>query len=239
MRCCVVVQGRLGSSRLPAKLALDLAGAPLLQRVVERVTLAAGVDEILLATSTRPEDDVTARLAERAGIGVFRGSLDDARDRFLRAAASRAADVVIRVTADNPFVEPAYIEELIARKRAEPRRPYIVHDLGRVVHGTASELVDTAALAEAARRVDTPAEREHITPALRSRPDGLTLVPPAALADSELSLSVDTVDDYVAACRLFEAFGGGRSALVRIVEAFRGDPGDPSRFRRRPAGHGT
>lgn len=232
MKCVAIIQGRLGSSRLPAKMALDICGAPLLKRVVERASLAAGVDDVILATSDRREDDVTEHLAHGIGIPVFRGSLEDAQDRFFQAARWRNADVLIRLTADNPYVEPSFIEELIGRKRATPDCPYIVHDLRQVVHGTASELVDVAAL-EIAQRTASALEKEHITPAIRSRSDSIILKPSKDLSNPALSLSVDTIEDYVSVCRLYRDYGGGRDALAEIVAAFRNGTADPGLFRTR------
>ncbi len=233
MRCCVIIQARLGSARLPAKLALDLGGATLLQRVIQRVALASGPNDIIVATSKWPQDDITADIAETAGVATFRGALEDARDRFIRAAHWCKADVLIRVTADNPFVEPSYIEDLIRQKQENVSLPYAVHDLSKVVHGSASELVDVQALEQAICDTSAKSEKEHITPAIRNRVDGVTLAPLPQLADSELSLSVDTIEDYISAQRVFRRFGGGREALASIVAAYRSCSPDSDFFRRR------
>lgn len=221
MRVVAIIQARLGSSRLPAKLALDIAGAPLLSRVADRLRCANGLDALMLATSDRPEDDISGVLGERCGLTVFRGSLEDAQARFLGAADAAKADVVIRVTGDNPYTEPSFIEELVAAKRRDPHIPYAVHDLDKVVYGTASELIDVAALRKTIQARSSQVEREHITPTLRESTDALVLEPGPELSDAELSLTVDSLDDYVASVRLHQHFGAGRDALARIVENFR------------------
>lgn len=221
MRVAAVIQARLASSRLPAKLALDIDGKPLLARVADRLRLAAGIDAIVVATSDRPEDDITVALAERCGLATFRGSLEDAQHRFLGAADAAAADIAIRVTADNPYTEPGFIEELIAARRDEPSRPYIVHDLRAVVYGTASELIDVEALRRIVGANPSAFDREHITPSLRADAAARVLAPSAERADPRLSLTVDTLEDYAASVRLHQAFGTDRDVLARIVAAHR------------------
>jgi spore coat polysaccharide biosynthesis protein SpsF len=233
MRVVALIQGRLGSSRLPAKLALDIAGKPLLARVADRARMSSGLSSVAVATSDLPEDDITASIAKSIGLDVVRGSLPDARSRFLSGARKMEADVLIRLTADNPYVEPSFIDTLIEDKVANPACPYIVHDLEAVVHGTASELIDVVQLEETARRVISDHEREHITPALRALPASRTLAPPADLADPQLSLTVDTLEDYIAVCRVHARFGNNPDSLRQIVAAYRSDLGHDMPVRRR------
>lgn len=235
MRVVAIIQARLSSSRLPAKLALDVAGAPMLSRVAGRLRLAEGLDAMMLATSDQPEDNVSAALGERCGLTVFRGSLEDAQARFLGAADAAKADAIIRITGDNPYTEPSFIEELVAAKKRDPNIPYAVHDLDEVVYGTASELIDVAALRKAAQAQPSQSEREHITPTLRGLTDALILKPAPELSDAELSLTVDSLDDYVASVGLHQYFGAGRDVLARIVENFRLGrlPKDVARWRAR------
>jgi len=236
MRFVAVVQARLSSSRLPGKLALDIGGRPLLSCVAERLRLVQGLDGLMLATSDQPEDDITEAIGEACGMPVFRGDLQDAQRRFVGAAEKSGADVVIRVTGDNPYTEPSFIEELIEAKRRAPAAPYAVHDLAQVVYGTASELIDVAALKRAAAAGPSAREREHITPSLRAADGAITLAPADALSDRRLSLTVDTLDDYVAAVRLNRSFGAGREALGLIVDAYRRGALPPGATRHREGG---
>src|SRR5690606_24078269 len=118
-------------------------GQPLLVRVIERCRLAQRISQVVVATSDLKQDDIVADMAERAGAPVYRGSLDNARERLLGCAQAIGAGTFVRVTADNPFVEPALIDLLIAAKEAAPDCPYAMHDLNKTVYGVASELVDT------------------------------------------------------------------------------------------------
>lgn len=112
-RVVMILQARMGSSRLPGKSTLDLAGAPLVGRIIERVKRSRAVDEFVLATTCKPEDDVLERLAHDADISVFRGSENDLVDRYYQAAKTFGAGVVVRLPADCPTSEPSEIDRII------------------------------------------------------------------------------------------------------------------------------
>lgn len=222
MRVVAIIQCRLGSSRLPAKALLDFHGKTMLARVIERCRLAGGLADVVVATSDRPADDLIVAAAQAEGAASWRGPLEDARQRLLGCARAHGAEAFVRVTGDNPFVEPSFIDDMIAAK-AQDGGAYLVHDLAAVVHGTASELVETAALEELLRRGELPPEgREHVTSGLAALPGSQVLRPDPALSDPQLSLTVDTIGQYESAWRAMARFGHGRDTLPRIVSAFRG-----------------
>ena len=103
----------MGSTRLPGKSMMDLAGAPLVGRIIERVKRCKRVNEIVLATTQKPEDDVLEELARSYGVSAFRGSENDLVDRYYQAAKAFKADVVVRLPADNPCPEPSEIDRII------------------------------------------------------------------------------------------------------------------------------
>ena len=108
-----VIQGRMASHRLPGKLLAAIDEVPLLDRLVHR-TGAARVDEWWLATTSQPEDDEAAAAAQRLGLAVFRGSPADVLSRFAEVARRTAADLIVRLTADNPFTNANVIDLLLA-----------------------------------------------------------------------------------------------------------------------------
>ena len=110
----LILQARMGSVRLPGKSLIDLAGKPLIVRILDRVKQTRLVNDIVLATSTMPENDPLAQLALDEGVAVFRGSEDDLVDRYYQAAREYEADVVLRLPADNVCSEPAEFDRLIA-----------------------------------------------------------------------------------------------------------------------------
>jgi spore coat polysaccharide biosynthesis protein SpsF len=103
----------MGSSRLPGKILADIAGQPMLQRVFVRTSRAATVTETVFATTTDPSDDPVAEYCDFSGIPFTRGSLYDVLDRYYQAAKWTRADVIVRITADCPVIDPALIDEVV------------------------------------------------------------------------------------------------------------------------------
>ena len=109
-RVIAIVQGRMGSSRLPGKILADIAGQPMLGRVFIRTSRAASVSQTIFATTTDPSDDPVAEYCDFSGIPFTRGNLYDVLDRYYQAAKSAKADVVVRITADCPVIDPELID---------------------------------------------------------------------------------------------------------------------------------
>lgn len=101
----------MGSSRLPGKVLLDLAGKSMIQHVIERTQRAQTVDTVLVATTTDPSDDPVAAFAASLEIPCYRGSLHDVLDRYYQAARPFQPDVIVRITADCPLIDPALIDQ--------------------------------------------------------------------------------------------------------------------------------
>ena len=112
-RVVAIIQGRMSSSRLPGKILADISGQPMLQRVFIRTSRAATVTETIFATTTDPSDDPVAEYCQSSGIPFTRGSLYDVLDRYYQAAAQTKADVIVRITADCPVIDPALIDDCV------------------------------------------------------------------------------------------------------------------------------
>ena len=108
-----IIQGRMSSSRLPGKILADIAGQPMLQRVFIRTSRSASVSQTLFATTTDPSDDPVAEYCDFSGIPFTRGSLYDVLDRYYQAAKEAKADVVVRITADCPVIDPELIDNVV------------------------------------------------------------------------------------------------------------------------------
>ena len=112
-RTVAVVQARMGSSRFPGKMIARLGAYPLLEWVLRRVRRASSVDAVVLATTDSPRDEALIEIAGRLGVAAYRGSETDVLQRFRDAAEAHRADWIVRVCADNPFVDPEEIDHLI------------------------------------------------------------------------------------------------------------------------------
>jgi spore coat polysaccharide biosynthesis protein SpsF len=112
-RVIAIIQGRMSSSRLPGKILADIAGQPILQRVFMRTSRAASVTETIFATTTDSTDDPVAEYCESSGIPFTRGSQFDVLDRYYQTAKQAQADVVVRITADCPVIDPELIDNVV------------------------------------------------------------------------------------------------------------------------------
>jgi spore coat polysaccharide biosynthesis protein SpsF len=113
MRTVAIIQGRMSSSRLPGKVLLDIAGKPMIEHVIERTKRARTLDAVTVATTTDSTDDPIAAFAISMGVPFTRGSLHDVLDRYHQAAKTHKADVIVRITADCPVIDPEVIDETV------------------------------------------------------------------------------------------------------------------------------
>jgi spore coat polysaccharide biosynthesis protein SpsF len=112
-RIIAIIQARMGSARLPGKVLLDILGKPMLQRVLERTMRARTLDEVVVATTREPEDEQIADLCTSLGLVCARGSQHDVLDRLYQASRASRADIVVRITADCPLIDPALIDRTV------------------------------------------------------------------------------------------------------------------------------
>jgi spore coat polysaccharide biosynthesis protein SpsF len=108
-----IIQARMSSSRLPGKVLLDIAGKPMIKHVIERTKRAQTVDSVLVATTTDPSDDPIADFAASISVPCTRGSLHDVLDRYYQAAKTHNADIIVRITADCPLIDPEIIDQTV------------------------------------------------------------------------------------------------------------------------------
>ncbi|AMJ64283.1 cytidylyltransferase domain-containing protein [Hymenobacter sp. PAMC 26628] len=167
MNILTVIQARRGSSRLPDKVSLPLAGQPLLVRMVERVQLAKLAGQIVVATTTDAADDALAEMCEAHNINVFRGAPTDLLDRHYQAAlAIGNVDAVVKIPSDCPLIDPAVIDQVLGYYIATARQYDFVSNLHPATYpdGNDVEVMPLGALATAWREAQRPLEREHTTP---------------------------------------------------------------------------
>ena len=165
-RVVLVIQARMGCTRLPGKSMMDLAGAPLVGRILERVIRCQRVDTIVLAIPDTPHDRVLGDLARGYGVGLFAGSETDLVERYYQAALANNAEVVGRLPGDNPTPEPAEIDRIVEHHLALGRRGFssnlsVIANSG-YPDGIGAEMFDFSLLAEVRERNHDVRMREHV-----------------------------------------------------------------------------
>jgi spore coat polysaccharide biosynthesis protein SpsF len=208
-RNVAIIQARTGSSRLPRKVLLPLLGAPMLTRVVRRVTRASRVDATIVATTTASSDDAIVALAEREGWLVARGSETDLLDRYVQVARAQAATTVIRITSDCPVIDPELVDDVVAAL-ADGSFDYASNSLEPRTYprGLDVEAMTMAALEQAWREDDDPGSREHATPYIYRHRELFRLGRVASPVDlSGHRWTVDTPEDYELIRRIYDRLG--------------------------------
>jgi spore coat polysaccharide biosynthesis protein SpsF len=165
-RVVLIIQARMGSTRLPGKSMMDLAGAPLVGRILERVKRCTQLDDVVLAIPDTEKDAVLKKLGESYAVKVFAGSENDLVERYYQAAVWSKADIIGRLPADNATPEPSEIDRIVQHHLALGR-PGFSSNLSVIgdsdyPDGIGAEMFDFSLLKEARERHHDPRQREHV-----------------------------------------------------------------------------
>jgi spore coat polysaccharide biosynthesis protein SpsF len=171
MNTLICIQARMSSSRLPGKVMLTLAGAPLLERMIERVRAARVNATIAVLTSTETDDNAIETLCRKIEVECFRGHLTDLLDRHYQAARNYRAEIIAKIPSDCPLIDPNIIEQVFAKYK-ESEFDY-VSNLHPATYpdGNDVEVFSFGALEDAWKNADKNFEREHTTPFIWERPE--------------------------------------------------------------------
>ncbi len=170
MRVLAVIAARMGSSRLPGKALMPLAGRPMLERLIERARLSGRVSDVVVATTELEADDELEALAGNLGVCCFRGSEDDVLGRIDAAIDTVACDAVVQLLGDNPLVDPRLIADVLDAYvatgagwmvTATDELPRVPDEMPRFPIGVRVEVFSPAAHRLCAERAGDAHSREH------------------------------------------------------------------------------
>ena len=218
-RIILILQARMGSVRLPGKSMMDLAGEPLVGRILERVRRCKRFDDIVLAIPDTPENRPLAKLAQEYGVKFFAGSESDLVDRYYRAALAYKADLVVRIPADNTCSQPEEIDKIINHHLSLNRPGFssnlsVIGDSG-YPDGIGAEVFDFSLLSHVHASTKDPYKREHVHLNFFDYETGeavdsewcpiSTIKCPQEFKRPDLVLDVNTQDQYDFMVELYEA----------------------------------
>lgn len=159
-----VIQARTGSTRLPGKVMYPLDGQPVLKHVVTRTAYADSVTDVVVATSTEPQDDVIAQYAPTFGAGVIRGSESNVLSRFKSAMKEYEPNVILRITGDCPLISPKYLDKSIEVIQ-NGNFDYVSAGLNKTFPlGVTGEVFTVNSFKHVIEEADKPHHKEHVTP---------------------------------------------------------------------------
>jgi spore coat polysaccharide biosynthesis protein SpsF len=228
VRCVAILQARMTSTRLPAKVLAEVGGAPMLAQELRRLRRSKQLAEIVIATTTNPTDDPLVALAEREGAAAFRGDEADVLGRYVGAARAFDADVVVRVTGDCPLIDPDLVDRVIARA-LDTTDPcdYASNTIERTYpRGLDTEVFHRDVLERIGRLARSQPAREHVTYFLhRERPE-LFVTRQVTRDDdaSDLRWTVDTQDDLALVQRMYAELAAATATTDELIAGVRARP---------------
>lgn len=206
-KIAAIIQTRMGSTRLPGKVMMNLCGKPVIHHVIERVLMSAHIDEVVIATTVETGDEVIVRAVDgyHPRVKVFRGSAEDVLDRYYQSAKRAGADIVVRITSDCPLIDPVTSDSVIEHflngnfeyasnigERSFPR-------------GLDTEVFSFSALETAWKEAKKSEEREHVTPFIRNHPERFAAFNLASPTDhSGYRWTLDTAEDWILILKVYE-----------------------------------
>jgi spore coat polysaccharide biosynthesis protein SpsF len=196
VKVVAIIQARMGSTRLPGKVLMDLGGASVLSRVVHRLRRCSQLEEIVIATTDQAADQVIVASCAQLGVACFRGSETDVLDRYHRAAEAFSAGAVVRITSDCPLIDPAVVDNVI-QTFLDKQADFACNVCPRMYpRGLDTEVFTKQALARVASLSNQPYQREHVTALFYEQPNQFRVVAVPGQRDySHYRWTVDTHED--------------------------------------------
>jgi spore coat polysaccharide biosynthesis protein SpsF len=195
----------MGSTRLPGKVLMRIAGKTALEWVVQRVRMAEEIRGIVVATSDLERDDPICELCDYLHVDWYRGSEQDVLSRYLEAADYFGADPVIRVTSDCPLIDPGVLNALVRAYHANPGC-FVTNNLEPTFpHGLDAEVFPLSLLRQATQQTGDDYDAEHVTQWMRKQPGAVNLTCPVDL--HQVRITLDTRDDLSLIRAIYRALG--------------------------------
>ena len=213
----IIIQARKGSTRLPGKMLLPFDGDKnVLEILLEKLKDHYSSYPIILATTTAPQDDKLAEIARNKKLIVFRGNEENVLSRFVEAGEKYQLDNIIRVCADNPFLDMPHIQKLIdeiensdydyVSYQNEEGLPVIKTHLGLF-----TEAAKLQSLKKIQKATDKPLYFEHVTNYIYENPDNFKVnllnLPEYFKQTKNIRLTLDTASDFEMEKKLYKKYG--------------------------------
>lgn len=206
MKIIAIIQARCGSTRFPNKVFADICGKPLIWHVVNRLKFAKTIDQIVLATTINPLDDKLLDWAKQNSIEVFRGSENDVLNRYYNAAKAYHADIVVRITADDPFKEPDVIDKAVNCLLASGADFVCNNYPPTYPEGLDVEVLTFKALEQEELLSKDTFEREHVTQYIYHHPELFKMFNISNTEDlSYLRWTIDTEKDFAMVEKIYSS----------------------------------
>ncbi|WP_434303281.1 cytidylyltransferase domain-containing protein [Clostridium botulinum] len=212
----VIVQARMGSTRLQGKVLKKICGKTVLEHDIDRLRRIKNIDKIIIATTTLEKDNVIIKECERLRVKYFRGSEEDVLSRYYYAAKENNADVVVRVTSDCPLIDPQVSENIIEfYLDNKDKYDYVSNTIDRTYpRGLDTEVFSFESLEKAFKESKLQRDREHVTPYIWDNPQIFKLAQYKNDKDySNLRWTLDTEEDFILIKEIYKELYNGEHAF--------------------------
>lgn len=224
----VIIQARMGSTRLPGKVLKKLMDKTVLSHVIDRCKQIKLVDQVVVATSNKADDIQIIREAEWNNVECFAGSEEDVLQRYYLAAQKYEADVVVRITSDCPLLDPTICSQIIAQFFQINNIDYCSNALVRSFpRGLDVEVISFNALEQAYDNANKQHQREHVTPYIYENPQIFTISNFVNSRDySHLRWTLDTLDDWILIEKIYQELYGTSdfNSWKNVLDLFHQNP---------------
>ena len=209
MKVVCLVQARVGSTRLPGKILKEICGKTILHHEIDRLKKCKEIDEIVIATTDKEDDDKIVNEAKKLSVKYFRGSENDVLSRFYYAAKENNADIVVRVTSDCPCIDFEILDKMLIyfkEKYKEKQVDYLSNTIKRTYpRGYDIEIFTFSALEKSYINAEKEYEREHVTPYIYDKTNNFLKLSFENKDDySEYRVTLDTIEDFIVIKNIFE-----------------------------------
>jgi len=172
----IIIQARMGSTRLPGKVMEVVSGKTILEHIILRLKRVKKIDAMIIATTENEKDNIISETAKDLGVGVFRGSENNVLKRYFDAASKFNLDIIVRITADCPVIDPEIIDKTIDLFLEHSHIDYVSNTIERTFpRGLDVEVFNFSALKKAYQEAREEHEKEHVTPYIYSNPDKFSI----------------------------------------------------------------
>lgn len=218
----VVIQARMGSTRYPGKVLSDFCGKPMLEYQVSRLQSFGLEIPIVIATSTKQQDDEIAAFCKKSGLQCYRGSEDNVFSRFREVAAQFGFDEIVRLTGDNPLPSQTILRECIKSHREGFFDLTTTREITRdgkvkryVPKGLSVDIIKSKSLLRIDIKSLNSFEEEHVIPVFFTNKFNLNIVKSFNFPD--IDLSVDTIEDKGRVMHFVEINDGFRCNILNSI----------------------
>ena len=209
MKFVATIEARMTSTRLPGKCLLKVEKKSMLEHLVNRLKKTNNINEIVLATTIKPTDDVLVQEAKKLNISFFRGSEKNVMDRVIKAGKSVNADVIVEITGDCPIIDPDLIDQAIMMFKKNNVDYVSNGNIRSYPDGMDVQVFRLNTLIKSASMTKDALDQEHVTLHIRKNPKifrHLNIISPPSMYWPELGLTLDEKDDYIFLKKIIEHF---------------------------------